>query len=112
MKSNPKDWPCISFTFKEFNAFKKEYEKVKDNKDFINNIDKETLLDIIDELSSVNEKQYDLQQKLKQQEKHYENLKNNFGNKNNNYENYKNINNTDISNIDGIYIETPYTKNN
>ena len=35
MKSNPKDWPCISFTFKEFNAFKKEYEKVKDNKDFI-----------------------------------------------------------------------------
>ena len=96
---------------KNINNFQDIIEE-KDNKDFINNIDKETLLDIIDELSSVNEKQYELQQKLKEKEKHYENLKNNFGNKNNNYENYKNINNTDISNIDGIYIETPYTKNN
>jgi len=79
----------------------------KENMDFIDNVDKETLMNIIDELSSVNEKQYLLQKKLKEQEQYFNNLKNQISN-NNNYENYKNINNNNILNIDGVMVEAPY----
>ena len=84
-------------------------ETETENKDFIKNVDKETLLGIIDELSYVNEKQHELQQKLKKQEKYYENLNKRSVNKNNqNYENYQNINNSNILNIDGIDVQAPY----
>ena len=80
----------------------------KENIDFIDNVDKETLLSIIDELSSVNEKQYEIQQKLKQKQEYFDNLKSQINNNSGGFDNYQNIKDNNIVNIDGVYVQAPY----
>lgn len=79
----------------------------EENIEFLDNVDKETLLNIIDELSSVNEQQYELQQKIKQQQEQYDNLKSKINN-NSGFDNYQNIKDNNILNIDGVYVQAPY----
>jgi hypothetical protein len=80
----------------------------KENIDFIDNIDKETLLGIIDELSSVNEKQYEIQQKLKKKQEYFDNIKSQINDNSGGFDNYQNIKDNNIINIDGVYVQSPY----
>jgi len=113
----------ICYCYHNANNLDKKVKLQKEEKEFINNIDKVELVSIIDELSSVNERQkimqteidykmnYLNQMKMKQNNIIIENnKKDNFVSNYKSLGNYQELHNRDkfLTKVDDINIEAPY----
>jgi len=77
---------------------RKQREKEKEQDELLNNIDKQTLLNIIDELSELASKNYKLQQELNNK---------NIGDANA-QTGFKSLNAQNITNVNGYVVESPF----
>mgnify|MGYP003998380555 CR=1 FL=1 len=113
----------ICYCYYNFNNLNKKVKLQKEEKEFINHINKDELVSIIDELSSVNERQKIMQDEIDYKINYLNQMqmeKNNIIMENNekdkfvsNYKslgNYQEINNRDkiLTKVDDINVEAPY----
>lgn len=87
-------------------------ELKKEDKEFIKKTDKNKLMNIINELNIVNEKQKSMQNKLNQKMNYLNKLelnnKNNLDSAHHTFSNFQNINNNKYKKIDDVLVEVPY----